>query len=84
MYKLAAIGAMVAALVIPASAASHTVRLRQARAEIACPHSVVILPGRGYGVCGGQLWFRDPFTGGMTTGPAFWRHLRQDRPDDHP
>jgi hypothetical protein len=82
MYRLATIGALVAALVIPASAAGKAIRPHQARA--ACPQAVVILPGRGYGVCGGHLWFRDPQTGGMTTGPAFWRHLPQNRPDDHP
>jgi len=84
MFKLAAIGAMVAAFAIPSSAAGHGARLHQARAKLDCPTTVVILPGRGYGVCGGTLWFRDPRTGAMTTGPAFWRHLRLDRPDDHP
>ena len=49
-----------------------------------CPDAVVILPGRGYGFCGGTLWFRYGKSGGLTRGPAFWRHLPMDRPDDHP
>ncbi len=84
MYKLATIGALAAALLIPASAAGKTIRPHHARAQVACPQAVVILPGRGYGVCGGQFWFRDSQTGTMTTGPAFWTHLPQNRPDDHP
>ena len=84
MYKLAAIGAMVVALAVPAGAASHTVRPHRVRAQINCPQTVVIPPGRGYGYCGGRLWVRDPFTGELTTAPTFWAHLRLDRPDDHP
>ena len=84
MNKLATIGALVLALAIPASAAGKSIpRLHNVRA-IDCAKTVVIVPGRGYGVCGGNLWFRDPQTGGLTTGPAFWKHLPQDRPDDHP
>lgn len=84
MKKLATIGTLVAALAVPASAAGHTIRPPRVHAQVACPQTVVIMPGRGYGFCGGQLWFRDPRTGGLTTGPAFWRHEPLDRPDDHP
>jgi hypothetical protein len=67
----------------PTSAADQRVRLHHARAQINCPQNVMILPGRGYGVCSGHFWFRAPRAGAMTTGPAFWRHLRLDWPDDH-
>lgn len=83
MYKLAAIGALVVALAAPAGAAAKS-RVHHARASLNCPQTAVILPGRGYGFCGGKLWFRDLQNGGLTTGPAFWRHERMDRPDDHP
>ena len=117
MYKLAIIGALVAALAVPASAASQGTGLHHAQAQPRsaqaqalrrpmllyaaqarqpksfgqgideapkCPDAVVILPGRGYGFCGGTLWFRYGKDGGLTRGPAFWRHLPMDRPDDHP
>ena len=48
-----------------------------------CPEAVVILLGRGYGFCSGRFWLRYGNAGGLTTGPAFWRHERMDRPDDH-
>ena len=84
MKKLAIIGALVAALAVPAGAAGHGIRPPRLHAQVACPQNVVMLPGRDYGFCGGQLWFRYSRTGGLTTGPAFWMHERMDRPDDHP
>jgi hypothetical protein len=84
MYKLAAIGALVVALAAPAGAAGKGIRPHHARAQINCAQTAVILPGRSYVSCGGRLWFRYGQTGGLTTGPAFWRHERMDRPDDHP
>jgi hypothetical protein len=63
MYKLAIIGALVAALAAPASAVAQGARMRHARAQIACPQTVVIPPGRGYGMCGHRFWVRDPQTG---------------------
>lgn len=84
MHKLAIIGALVVAFAVPASAAAHGIRPPRAHAEVVCPQNVVMLPGRGYGYCGGQLYFRYGETGGLTTGPAFWRHEPMDRPDDHP
>jgi len=82
MKQLATIGALVVALAIPASALGKSIpRLHNVRA-IDCAKTVVIMPGRNYGVCGGNLWFRTQ--NGLTTGPAFWRHLPMDRPDDHP
>jgi len=119
MKKLATIGALVVALVIPASALGKSIpgRPHHARAQAGsvlagamrrplllyaaqarqpksfgqgmreaplCPNSVVIVPGRGYGFCGGIYLFRYGKAGDLTTGPAFWRHLRTDRPDDHP
>ena len=82
MHKLAIIGALVAAFAVPASAAGQGIRPPRVHAQVACLQTVVIMPGRGYGYCGGQLYFR--YGGGLTTGPAFWRHEPMDRPDDHP
>jgi hypothetical protein len=83
LYTIAA-AVLIAAVAASASAAGHIARLHHARAQLACPQTVVIPPGRGYGVCGGKFWVRDPQSGETTTMPAFWRHLRLDRPDDHP
>jgi hypothetical protein len=84
MYKLAVIGALVAALAGPASAAGHGIRLHNARAQLACPQSVDILPGRGYGMCGHRFWVRDPQTGQVKAIP-FWRLQRLSDPrEDRP
>jgi hypothetical protein len=85
MYKLFTIGALVVALVAPASAVGKSIpRPHNVRAQIDCPKTVVIMPTRGYGFCGGRIWVRDLQTGEMTTTP-FWRlKLRNERPDDHP
>ena len=84
MYKLATTGAMVAALAIPATAAAHGTPGRHARAQIACPQSVVILPGRGYGMCGGRFFVRNPQTGQVKAIP-FWRLQRaNDHREDQP
>lgn len=83
MYKLV-IGALGAALAAPLSAAGHEMNVRHARAQIACPQSVVILPGRGYGMCGGRFWVRVPQTGLVTAIP-FWRLQRlNDANEDRP
>ena len=84
MYRLATIGALVAAFAVPASAAGHGIRPHHARAQLACPDVVVIMPTRGYGFCGGRVWIRDPQTGQLTTTPLWRVKLRADRPDDHP
>jgi hypothetical protein len=81
MYKLVTIGALVAALAAPASAAGQGNRLRHARPQIACPQSVVILPGRGYGMCGHRFWVRDPRTGQVKAIP-FWRLQRLSDPSE--
>jgi hypothetical protein len=84
MYKLATIGALVAALAVPASAAGHGIRQHRVRAQVLCPQTVVILPGRNYGVCGHRFWVRDPETGQLETMPfGRMQHMNQ-RPDDHP
>jgi hypothetical protein len=80
MYKLATIGAMVAALAIPATAAGHGTAARHARAQIACPQSVVMPPGRNYGMCGHRFWVRDPQTGQVKAIP-FWRLQRLNDPN---
>jgi hypothetical protein len=84
MYKLATIGALVAALAAPASAFGQRVPVRHARAQIACPQIVVIVPGRGYGMCGHRFWIRDPQTGQLKALP-FWRLQRlNDHREDQP
>ena len=84
MYKLAAIGALIAALAAPAGAAGHGLRARHSGAQIACPQTVRILPGRGYGMCGHRFWVRDPQTGQFKSIP-FWRLQRLNDPNgDHP
>ena len=80
MYKLAAIGATVAALAIPATAAGHGVNGRHARAQIACPQSLVMPPGRNYGMCGHRFWVRDPQSGQVKSIP-FWRLQRLNDPN---
>jgi hypothetical protein len=51
---------------------------------VLCPQTVVILPGRNYGVCGHRFWVRDPETGQLETMPfGRMQHMNQ-RPDDHP
>ena len=81
MYKIATIGALVAALAAPASAAGHGVRLRHAHAQISCPQAVVFPPGRKYGMCGHQFWVRDPHTG-QVTAISFWRLQRLSDPSE--
>ncbi len=81
MYKLVTIGALIAALSAPASAVGQRVRARPARALIACPQTVVVLPGRGYGMCGHRFWVRDPQTGKVKTIP-FWRLQRLSDPSE--
>ena len=82
MYKLVTLGAC--APVIAASAIGQGMHARDARAQIACPQNLVILPGRGYGMCGHRLRVRDPRTGPIKA-IAFWRLQRlsnsaEDRP----
>jgi hypothetical protein len=79
--KLVTIGALVAALAVPAVAAGQGMRLHHARAQIACPQTPVILPGRGYGMCGNKFWIRDPQTGRVRTIP-FWRLQRLSDPSE--
>jgi len=84
MYRLVTIGALVAALAVPAAAAGKGMTGRHARTQIACPQTVVLIPGRGYGACGGRFWVRDTRTGQVKAIP-FWRLQRindpnQDRP----
>lgn len=81
MYKLITIGALVAALAAPASAAGQGGRVRHARAQIACPQTVVFPPGRNYGMCGHKFWVRDPQTGQVKAIP-FWRLQRLSDPSE--
>jgi hypothetical protein len=81
MYKLFAIGALVAALAVPAAAAGKGITGRHARALIACPQAVVMVPGRGYGFCGGRLWVRDANSGQVKAIP-FWRLQRVNDPNE--
>jgi hypothetical protein len=79
MYKLVIIGACVPALAAPAM--GQGMRVPHARTQIACPQNLVILPGRGYGMCGHRFWVRDPQTGQIKTIP-FWRLQRLSDPSE--
>lgn len=84
MYKLFTIGALMAALAAPASAVAEGMRARPARALIACPQTVEIMPGRGYGMCGHRFWVRDPESGKVRA-IQFWRLQRlNDHREDQP
>jgi hypothetical protein len=84
MYKLFTIGALVAALAAPASAAGQGARARAAGAQVNCPQTVVIRSGRNYGICGHRFWIRDAQTGKVRAVP-FWRLQHQNDPtDDRP
>jgi len=79
--KLATIGALVAALAVPATAAGQGVAVRHARAQISCLQNVVFPPGRNYGMCGRLFWVRDPHTGQVKAIP-FWRLQRLSDPSE--
>jgi hypothetical protein len=83
MYKLATIGVLVVALAGPASAAGKRAPVRPS-AQALCAKTVIISPARGYGLCSGGFWLRDPETGKVRAVP-FWRlqHMNQG-PDDRP
>lgn len=83
MYKLVTIGALVAALAAPASAAAHGTRVHKARAQAGCPQALVFPPRRDYGLCGSRFYVRDPETGKVEAIPfGRLQHLGEgpDRP----
>jgi hypothetical protein len=83
MYKFAAIGALIAALAVPASAAAgQRVRAGYALDRAPCPQTTVFRPGRNYAMCGGRFWIRDSQTGKVVPVP-FWR-LQQPNLADQP
>ena len=63
MYKLAAIGALIAALAVPAGAAGQRVRGNHGRDFAACKQSGAFRPARNFTICAGRFWIRDPETG---------------------
>jgi hypothetical protein len=79
--KFFTIGAVVAALAAPTTAAGHGVRARHARGQISCPQAVVFPPRRNYGVCGHRFWVRDPQSGQVKAIP-FWRLQRLSDPSE--
>jgi hypothetical protein len=83
VYKLAAIGALVAAVAAPATAAGHGVRTGHSSAQVTCPQTV-ILPGRTYGICGQRFWIRDPQTGQVKAVPFGRLQHQNDPTDDRP
>ncbi len=83
MYKLATIGALVVALAGPASAAGHRTPFRHTGVRAFCPQAVIISPARGYTVCGGRFWVRDPETGKVKAIP-FWRLQHMNEGPDRP
>ena len=72
MYKFAAIGALIAALAVPAGAAGQRLSAGQSRALVNCREIVVFRPGRSYAMCNGRFWIRDPQTGKVVA-TSFWR-----------
>ena len=62
MYKFAAIGALIAALAVPAGAAGQRVRGNHARDRASCLVPAAFRPARNYTVCAGRFWIRDPET----------------------
>jgi len=83
MQKLVIIGALVVALAGPTSAAGKRAPVRPS-AQALCAKSVIISPSRGYGLCGGRFWLRDPQTGRVRAAP-FWRLEHMNDPiDDRP
>ena len=84
MYKIATIGVLVVALAGPASAAGKRAPVRPSDQAL-CAKSVIISPARGYALCGGRIWVRDPETGKVVA-ISFWRlqhmhdHPSLDRP----
>jgi hypothetical protein len=82
MYKLAALGVLIAALAAPASAVGQ--RAHQLRVQPPCPQNAVFQPGRNYAMCDGRFWIREPQSGKVVRVP-FWRLQRPsdpNRPDD--
>ncbi len=72
MYKFAVIGALIAALAVPASAAGQRVRAGHHRDSASCRQIAVFMPGRNYAMCSGRFWIRDPQTGSVVA-TSFWR-----------
>jgi hypothetical protein len=81
MKKLATIGALIAALAIPASAAGQRAHLVRARAQALCPQTVVFPPGRDYAICGGRFWIRD--ANGKIVPVTFWQLQHRNEPPDN-
>jgi hypothetical protein len=84
MYKLATIGALIAALALPAAAAGHRARPQQNFVRTLCKKQPVFPPGKDYTFCGPRVfrgsitvWVRDPETGQVVPMPfGRWQHQR--------
>jgi hypothetical protein len=84
MHKFAIIGLLVVALAGPASASGKRAPVRPSGAQALCANPVPISPTRGYSLCGGRIWVRDPQTGGIVA-VSFWRLQNMNKgPDDRP
>jgi hypothetical protein len=82
MYKLITIGALVVALVGPASASGKRAPVRPS-AQALCAKTVIISPAGGYGLCGGRYWVRNSETGKVRAVP-FWRLQHMNDGPDRP
>lgn len=80
MYKLAALGVLIAALAAPANAVGQ--RAHQLRVQPPCPQNAVFRPGRNFAMCDGRFWIREPQSGKVVPVP-FWRLQRPSDPN-HP
>jgi hypothetical protein len=80
MYRVVAIGALIAALAAPAGAAGQ--RAHKPRVQSSCPQRLIFRPGRSYTMCDGKFWIRDPETGNVVA-VSFWRlqHLNDPNAD---
>jgi hypothetical protein len=78
MYKLVALGTLIAALAAPANAVGQ--RSHQPRVQVSCSQRAVFLPGRDYAICDGKFWMHEPQTRQVVRVP-FWRLQQPNDPN---
>jgi hypothetical protein len=78
MYKLVALGVLVAALSAPANAVGQ--RSHQPRVQVSCKQMTAFLPGRNYAICDGKFWMRDSQTRQVVSVP-FWKLQQPNDPN---
>ena len=78
MYKLVALGVLIAALAAPAGAIGK--RSPQPRVQVSCSQRAVFMPNRSYAICDGRFWIRELETGQVVRVP-FWRLQQPNDPN---